>query len=181
MGERVRESARRLKKTSREMSTGLKTRARDASRKPRAGRSGAMEGAPVRQGRSSGSRLGWARCRRADGHLGKCPGAHDVESRSQGAVAMGEAPARREEDRVEEGDGRWRERDGESAKSSHRRRSLVPRPRPEPSSSHGLRPDSRGLSFESAHGGSSSRRTQVAHRRTSLVAARGPGRHLAPL
>lgn len=116
MGERVRESARRLKKTSREMSTGLKTRARDASRKPRAGRSGAMEGAPVRQGRSSGSRLGWARCRRADGHLGKCPGAHDVESRSQGAVAMGEAPARREEDRVEEGDGRWRERDGESAK-----------------------------------------------------------------
>lgn len=44
MGERVRESARRLKKTSREMSTGLKTRARDASRKPRAGRSGAAAG-----------------------------------------------------------------------------------------------------------------------------------------
>jgi hypothetical protein len=59
MGECVRESARRLKKKSREMSVGLKTRARDASRKPRAGRSGAMEGAPAWQGRSSGSRGAW--------------------------------------------------------------------------------------------------------------------------
>jgi hypothetical protein len=110
MGECVRESARRLKKKSREMSVGLKTRARDASRKPRAGRSGAMEGAPAWQGRSSGSRRGWAQCRRADNHLGQRPGARDEESRSQGAAAMGEAPAHREEDRVEEGDGRWRER-----------------------------------------------------------------------
>jgi hypothetical protein len=48
-----------------------------------------------------------------------------------------------------------------------------------------LRPDSRALGFESAHGGgSSSRGAQVAHRRRrrgALAAARGAGRELAPL
>jgi hypothetical protein len=62
MGEQQ-DGARRLEKTSREMSAGLKTRARDASRKSRAGCSGAMEGAGAAGKELRERESGWGRKR----------------------------------------------------------------------------------------------------------------------